>query len=150
MPTDDAPWQGLAAALVSPEWMRRPADATCAGRQPDLSEIEQELAQETKQCTPSELVDRLQHHGVAAAVVETSAEAAGDPQLRARRYWEHVDHPEMGMALVNKPPFRPVGEERCVPWPPPLRGRHTVEIAAALLGFDEAECRRRIEEKVFY
>jgi len=147
---DDAQWQGLAAALASPEWMRDPAYATLAGRQHDVGEIERRLAQETKRCTPSELVVRLQHHGVAAAVVKTSAEVAGDPQLWARRYWEHVDHPEMGPVLVNKPPFRRVGEERCVPGPPPLLGQHTVEVATTLLGFDEAECRRLIEEKVFY
>ncbi|MGE0034614.1 MAG: CaiB/BaiF CoA transferase family protein [Xanthobacteraceae bacterium] len=147
---DDAQWQGLAAALGSPEWMRSPAYATLAGRQHDVGEVERRLAQETERCTPSELVDRLQHHGVAAAVVETSAEVADDPQLWARRYWEHVDHPEMGSVLVNKPPFRTVGEERCVPGPPPLLGQHTVEVATALLGFDEAECRRLIEEKVFY
>jgi benzylsuccinate CoA-transferase BbsF subunit len=130
--------------------MRSPAYATLAGRQHDVGEVEHRLAQETKRCTPLELVDRLQHHGVAAAVVETSAEVADDPQLWARRYWEHVDHLEMGSVLVNKPPFRTVGEERCVPGPPPLLGQHTVELAATLLGFDEAECRRLIEEKVFY
>jgi crotonobetainyl-CoA:carnitine CoA-transferase CaiB-like acyl-CoA transferase len=57
---------------------------------------------------------------------------------------------EMGSLLVNKPPFRTVGEERCIPGPPPLLGQHTVEVATTLLGFDEAECRRLIEEKVFF
>ena len=137
-------------ALGAPEWMQTPAYATLAGRERDVDEIERRLAQETKRFVARDLVARLQHHGVAAAVVQTSAEVADDPQLRARRYWEHVAHPEMGEVLVNKPPFRTVGEERCVPGPPPLLGQHTVEVATTLLGFDEAECRRLIEEKVFY
>ena len=69
---------------------------------------------------------------------------------QARGYWETISHPEMGKVLVSKPPFRAVGEDRCVPGPPPLLGQHTVEVATTLLGFDEAECRRLVEEKVFY
>jgi crotonobetainyl-CoA:carnitine CoA-transferase CaiB-like acyl-CoA transferase len=56
----------------------------------------------------------------------------------------------MGSVLVNLPPFRVVGEERAAPGPPPLLGEHTVEIASELLGLDEAECRRLIDEKVLY
>ena len=52
--------------------------------------------------------------------------------------------------LVNKPPFRNVGEERAPVGPPPLLGEHTIEVATTLLGLDEAECQRLIDEKVFY
>jgi benzylsuccinate CoA-transferase BbsF subunit len=147
---DETTWQGLVTALGSPEWMRATAYATLEGRERHVDDIERQLAQETKRYAARDLVERLQHHGVAAAVVQTSAEVADDPQLRARRYWERVAHPEMGEVLVNKPPFRTVGEDRCVPGPPPLLGQHTVEVATTLLGFDEAECWRLIEEKVFY
>ena len=87
---------------------------------------------------------------VAAAKVATSADVTSDPQLLARRYWHNVPHAEMGWVLVNLPPFRAVGEERVAPGPPPLLGEHTVEVASELLGFDQAECRRLMDEKVFY
>jgi crotonobetainyl-CoA:carnitine CoA-transferase CaiB-like acyl-CoA transferase len=61
-----------------------------------------------------------------------------------------VAHAEMGSVLVNLPPFRGVGEERVAPGPPPLLGEHTVEVASELLGLDATECRRLIDEKVFY
>jgi crotonobetainyl-CoA:carnitine CoA-transferase CaiB-like acyl-CoA transferase len=95
-------------------------------------------------------VARLQAHGVAAAKVATSSDVTTNPQLLARGYWQRVPHAEMGSVLVNLPPFRSVGEERPAPGPPPLLGEHTVEIASELLGFDESECRRLIDEKVFY
>jgi crotonobetainyl-CoA:carnitine CoA-transferase CaiB-like acyl-CoA transferase len=95
-------------------------------------------------------VARLQAHGVAVAKVATSADVTSDPQLLARRYWHHVPHAEMGSVLVNLPPFRAVGEERVAPGPPPLLGEHTLEVASELLGFDETECRRLMDEKVFY
>ena len=95
-------------------------------------------------------MELLQRHGVAAAAVATSADVTQDPQLLARNYWGHVPHREMGEVLVNKPPFCTVGEERGTVGPPPLLGEHTIEVARTLLGLDEAECRRLIDERVFY
>jgi benzylsuccinate CoA-transferase BbsF subunit len=146
----DRSWQGLVASLGAPEWMREDQLKTLSGRQAREDAIEARLAQETRRFSAAELVQRLQAHGVAAAKVATSADVTSDPQLLARRYWHSVAHAEMGSVLVNLPPFRAVGEERVAPGPPPLLGEHTVEIASDLLGFDEAECRRLMDERVFY
>jgi benzylsuccinate CoA-transferase BbsF subunit len=147
---DDRDWQGLVDALGAPEWMRDDQLKTLPGREARQDAIEARLAQETGRYSAAELVVRLQAHGVAAAKVATSADVTSDPQLLARRYWHNVPHAEMGWVLVNLPPFRAVGEERVAPGPPPLLGEHTVEVASELLGFDEAECRRLMDEKVFY
>jgi benzylsuccinate CoA-transferase BbsF subunit len=147
---DDRQWQRLAAALGSPQWMREDALATLAGREARQDAIEARLAQETRRLPPAELVERLQAQGVPAAKVASSADVTDDPQLRARGYWHSVAHAEMGSVLVNLPPFRSVGEERAAPGPPPLLGEHTLAVASELLGFDAAECRRLIEDKVFY
>lgn len=147
---DDRDWQGLVDALGAPEWMRDDELKTLPGREARQDAIEARLAQETGRYSAAELVARLQAHGVAAAKVATSADVTSDPQLLARRYWHHVPHAEMGSVLVNLPPFRAVGEERVAPGPPPLLGEHTVEVASELLGFDETECRRLMDEKVFY
>jgi len=147
---DDRDWQGLVDALGAPEWMRDDELKTLPGREARQDAIEARLAQETGRYSAAELVARLQAHGVAAAKVATSADVISDPQLLARRYWHHVPHAEMGSVLVNLPPFRAVGEERVAPGPPPLLGEHTVEVASELLGFDETECRRLMDEKVFY
>jgi benzylsuccinate CoA-transferase BbsF subunit len=147
---DDRQWQGLAAALGSPQWMREDALATLAGREARQDAIEARLAQETRRLPPAELVERLQAQGVPAAKVASSADVTDDPQLRARGYWHSVAHAEMGSVLVNLPPFRRVGEERVPPGPPPLLGEHTIEVASELLGFDAAECRHLIDDKVFY
>jgi benzylsuccinate CoA-transferase BbsF subunit len=147
---DDRDWQGLVDALGAPEWMRDDELKTLPGREARQDAIETRLAQETGRYSAAELVARLQAQGVAAAKVATSADVTSDPQLLARRYWHHVPHAEMGSVLVNLPPFRAVGEERVAPGPPPLLGEHTLEVASELLGFDETECRRLMDEKVFY
>jgi benzylsuccinate CoA-transferase BbsF subunit len=148
--SDDRQWQGLVAALGAPQWMREDKLAALADREACQSEIETRLAQETRRYPAGDLMRLLQAHGVPAAVVATSADVTSDPQLAARGYWHTVPHAEMGSVLVNLPPFRVVGEERAAPGPPPLLGEHTVEIASELLGLDEAECRRLIDEKVLY
>jgi benzylsuccinate CoA-transferase BbsF subunit len=147
---DDGQWQALVTALGAPQWMREEKLAALADREACQGEIETRLAQETRRYPANDLVQLLQAHGVAAAAVATSADVTNDPQLAARGYWHTVPHAEMGSVLVNLPPFRVVGEERAAPGPPPLLGEHTVEIASELLGLDEAECRRLIDEKVLY
>ena len=47
-----------------------------------------------------DLVQLLQAHGVAAAMVATSADVTNDPQLAARRYWHTVSHAEMGVGVI--------------------------------------------------
>jgi benzylsuccinate CoA-transferase BbsF subunit len=146
---DDRQWQGLCAALGAPDWMRAQALATLAGREASQDTIETQLAQETRRFGAADLVQRLQAHGVAAAMVATSADVTGDAQLAARGFWHNVAHAEMGSVLLNPPPFRS-DDERVAPGPPPLLGEHTIEVASELLGFDKAECRRLVDEKVFY
>jgi benzylsuccinate CoA-transferase BbsF subunit len=148
--TGDAQWQRFVTALGAPAWMREPSLATLAGREARVDEIERNIARETRRFAVTDLVELLQAHGVAAAAVETSADVADDPQLRARGYWSHVPHREMGDVLVNKPPFRTAGEARGAVGPPPLLGEHSIEVATTLLCFSEAECRRLIDQKVFY
>jgi benzylsuccinate CoA-transferase BbsF subunit len=147
---DDRQWLGLLAVLGRPESLCAEAFANAAGREAQKDAVEAELARETRRHAAEDLVARLQTHGVAAAKVATSADVTSDPQLLARGYWHRVPHAEMGTVLVNLPPFHSVGDTRVAPGPPPLLGEHTVEVASELLGFDEQECRRLIDEKVFY
>ncbi|MGZ5814641.1 MAG: CaiB/BaiF CoA transferase family protein [Xanthobacteraceae bacterium] len=147
---DDGDWQGLVDAFGAPQWMREDQFKTLPDREAHQDAIEARLAQETRCYSAAELVQRLQTRGVAAAKVATAADVTSDPQLLARRYWHSVPHAEMGSVLVNLPPFFAVGATRVAPGPPPLLGEHTVEVASELLGFDEAECRRLMDEKVFY
>jgi benzylsuccinate CoA-transferase BbsF subunit len=148
--TEDRQWQGLIAALGAPQWMSESMLAALADREACEDEIEKRLAQETRRYAVADLVRLLQAHGVPAAMVATSADVTNDPQLADRCYWHTVPHAEMEEVLVNTPPFRVIGEERRAPGSPPLLGEHTVELARELLGYDEAECRRLIDEKVFY
>jgi benzylsuccinate CoA-transferase BbsF subunit len=147
--TDDQ-WRGLAAALGQPAWMDEPPLQTPAGRAARENEIERRLAELTRMFEAHALMALLQRHGVAASVVNTSADVLSDPQLVARGYWQSIPHAEMGEVVVNRPPFQVMGEGRPQLGPPPLLGEHTIEIARDWLGIDAAECRRLIDAQVFY
>lgn len=148
---DDGRWQALAAALGNPAWMADPALATLPGRSAQISAIEKNLANETRARSAEELVARLQAHGVASSIVETSADVCADPQLHARGYWRQIDHAEMGRITVNVPPFFSVEDGRKRdPGPPPLLGEHTLEIVTSLLGMTEQECERLRTEQVLW
>lgn len=83
----------------------------------------------------TEAVDALRAAGVAAARVTPAAALLTDPQLRARGFWETVDHPVAGTFLCTGMPFAFLGKpRRWIRRVPPLYGQHTDEVLTQVLG----------------
>ncbi|OBI46691.1 CaiB/BaiF CoA-transferase family protein [Mycobacterium colombiense] len=83
----------------------------------------------------TDAVDVLRTAGVAAARVTPAAALLTDPQLRARGFWEAVDHPVAGSFLCTGMPFAFLGKpRRWIRRVPPLYGQHTDEVLADMLG----------------
>jgi benzylsuccinate CoA-transferase BbsF subunit len=77
----------------------------------------------------------LQAAGIAAGVVSSAAYLMDhDPQLRARGYWQVIDHPEMGETRFSSPPYL-VDGDRVELKRPPLLGEHTEEVLGRVLGY---------------
>lgn len=143
-------WRGLADALGRPAWMDEASLQTASGRAARENEIERLLGDLTRKFESPALMALLQQHGVPASVVNTSADVLSDPQLAARDYWQSMSHAEMGEVIVNRPPFRVMGERRPQLGSPPLLGEHTIEIARDWLDMDAVESQRLIDAQVFY
>ncbi len=94
----------------------------------------------------TEAVDALRGVGVAAARVTPAAALLTDPHLRARGFWETVNHPVAGSFLCTGMPFVFLGEpRRWIRRVPPLYGQHTGEVLTEILGHsakDLADLRR--------
>ncbi len=146
----DQQWRGLADALGRPAWMDEASLQTASGRAARENEIERLLGDLTRKFEAPALMALLQQHGVSASIVNTSADVLSDPQLAARNYWQSISHAEMGEVIVNRPPFRVMGEPRPQLGSPPLLGEHTIEIAREWLDMDAAESQRLIDAQVFY
>ncbi|MGV0048123.1 CoA transferase [Mycobacterium colombiense] len=83
----------------------------------------------------TDAVDALRAAGVAAARVTPAAALLTDPQLRARGFWETVDHPVAGSFLCTGMPFAFLGKPRqWIRRVPPLYGQHTDEVLTGVLG----------------
>ncbi|HEX5253528.1 MAG TPA: CoA transferase, partial [Mycobacterium sp.] len=83
-----------------------------------------------------EAVEALRTAGVAAARVTPAAALLTDPQLRARGFWEMVDHPVAGSFLCTGMPFAFLGRpRRWIRRMPPLYGQHTDEVLTEVLDY---------------
>src|SRR5262249_5939519 len=83
------------------------------------------------------LVDRLLAAGIPAAPVVAPREAAANPQLRARGFFEPEVHPVTGTHEVPGLPMRVSGVERWLGSAAPTLGQHTEEILRDVLGLDD-------------
>ena len=94
-------------------------------------------------------MQKLQAAGVAAGVVENTADLVADPQLRGRNIFWPMEHAEMGMFTqlgqsfqLSRTPSKPFS-------PSPLLGEHTEYICTELLGMPDSDFIGMMQDGVF-
>ena len=101
--------------------------------------LESALGEWTSARDPYDVMTTLQAAGVPAGVVQNTAELVDrDPSLR-RRHWEYLDHPDMGRALYDGPPFRLSRTRNRLRSPAPRLGEHTDTVLRDELGLTAGE-----------
>jgi crotonobetainyl-CoA:carnitine CoA-transferase CaiB-like acyl-CoA transferase len=136
----DAQWQGLRAALGEPGWAGDPALVGSTGRRAAHDRLDQDLAEWCSRHDRDELVELLADHGVPAAPVLAPRDIVTNAQMRARGFFETVEHPVVGTHDLPGLPFR-LGD-RDTGWlrsPPPTLGQHNAEVLGGVLGLSEDE-----------
>ena len=68
--------------------------------------LENEIGKWTRTQPAEDLMERLQHAGVPAGVVQTPEDLRSDPQLEHRGHFWMLDHPTMGHRAYDGPSFR--------------------------------------------
>lgn len=130
----DATWQALVRAIGRADLAADPALATASGRLAAQDHLEAALGAWCAARPRKEAAATLRAAGVPAAAVASARDLVeGDPQLAARRAFQHVDHPEVGPILLNAPPFA-IDGERVELLRQPLFGEHTEAVLTGLLG----------------
>jgi benzylsuccinate CoA-transferase BbsF subunit len=132
----EAEWQGFRQALGDPPWAEEEKFATLAGRIENGDELDGLIMAWTKEHTAAEVMSLLQSHGVAAGIVQSAADLARDPQLKARRFF--IDRPEIGK-LVDASPVRISGAPVRYDRPAPAPGRDNAYVYGKLLGLSKKE-----------
>jgi crotonobetainyl-CoA:carnitine CoA-transferase CaiB-like acyl-CoA transferase len=143
---DDSDWQRLRAAMGDPAWATNESYSTLEGRMTAHDEIDEELRAWTAAQTTQALTATLQMFQVPAAPMFTARDQLRDPHFQARGYGRWVDQQGLGWIAFEGPAFRASGMEDICVRQAPLIGEHTREIARQLLGLDESEIDRKIED----
>ncbi|MBI4295788.1 MAG: CoA transferase, partial [Chloroflexi bacterium] len=136
--TTDSEWQVFCRVMGQPEWAREPRFATIEARKANEDELENRIAQWSRQFSPDEVVTQLREVGLRVGMVADSEDILKDPQLHHRDHFIAVKHPEAGEYYHSAPGFR---LEKAVPvvQPAPALGEHNRYVCTQILGLSDEE-----------
>jgi crotonobetainyl-CoA:carnitine CoA-transferase CaiB-like acyl-CoA transferase len=145
---DDDDWRRLRGALGDPAWAARPDLATAGGRLGRRAEIDERLANWTRERPPRAVASTLQAAGVPAGFMQRPAEYEDDPQLQARDFFRTFEQPGLEPMAIEHAPFH----SELIPAPldarAPEAGEHTREICCGVLGMEADEIDRLLADGV--
>jgi crotonobetainyl-CoA:carnitine CoA-transferase CaiB-like acyl-CoA transferase len=137
---DDDQWRALCHAVDQPAWCRDGRLATIAGRRHHHDLLDAELVAWCASRSCSDAVAALAAAGVPAAAVVLPPEVVDNEQLRARGFFEELDHPLSGRDQYAGLPYGPPDAgERWWRSHPPLLGEHNREVLQGELGHPDDE-----------
>lgn len=133
-------WERLVHVLGNPAWAQDVRWGIADGRRANRNLLDEGLASSTRDRIAEELMHALQSQGVPAGVVQNAEDVVmRDPQLKHRKHWVKLEHPEMGLTIYNASPFRSIAMPSAPERPAPLLGEHTQEVCFELLDLNAAE-----------
>ena len=137
---DDLQWRGLVDAMGGPSWASDAKFATLDARKQHEDELDAHVTAWTLEHTAEELMVLLQSKGVPAGVVQNARDVLdADEHLKARGYYQYLDHPETGRSAYDGAPFvlsKTPGTLRC---PAPLLGQDNEYVCKEILGMSDDE-----------
>ena len=146
--SSESDWESLCRAMGNPAWTKESRFATLQSRKEHEDELDQKIGVWTTGFTAREITEKLQASGIRAGIVNTMRDIYSDPQLKHRKQWVELEHPEIGKMHYQRPPFfltrTPSGPERR----DPLLGEHNGYFYQELLGLSEKEYQELIAEGV--
>jgi crotonobetainyl-CoA:carnitine CoA-transferase CaiB-like acyl-CoA transferase len=129
--SDDA-LRDISVGLGLPDLSEDPRFADKEKRPAQAEQINRILAARFLQKTTDEWIAILEPQGVFCAEINTYAEAAHDPQLRANDMVVHLEHARAGTLQVLGTPVRLYATPASHRLPPPDLGEHTLDILLEL------------------
>lgn len=145
----DGEWQNLCGVIQKPNLAEDPRFSTTLGRVENCAELDRSIEDWTIDHDAEEVMRLMQEAGVAAGVVSNGRDLGEDPQLNARGFYKELAHPDIGNHRYPLPPFRmskTPGEPRMAA---PCLGQHNEYVCRRILGMDDDEFVRLLNEGVF-
>ena len=126
--TNAAELAALAAVAGQSSWTSMDAEA-----------LDGEIAGWARGQQAEELMERLQHAGVPAGVVQTPEDLRNDPQLAHRGHYWMLDHPTMGHRAYDGPSFRLSETPAELTKAAPLLGEDNEYVYKEIVGMSDEE-----------
>lgn len=103
--------------------------------QKEIDRMEEPIGRFFQGVTKREFFEAVTEREMLGYPVSTAAEIADDPQLKARDFWQKVDHAELGTSLLYPAGFAKFSETACeIRLRAPLIGEHNEAIFCGDLG----------------
>ena len=108
--------------------------------QEEIDQMEEPIGRFFQGVTKKEFLKEVISRGMLGYPVSTAREILEDPQLKARGFWQTVDHPELGTSLLYPGAFAKFSSAECpLRRRAPLIGEHNEEVYVKELGLKSAE-----------
>jgi crotonobetainyl-CoA:carnitine CoA-transferase CaiB-like acyl-CoA transferase len=134
----DDEWRALCKVAGSTEWASEVRFGTHESRKQNEDELDDAIAQWTRDWDAHELMEKLQAAGVEAMVINTVGDLFSDPQLQHRNIWRELPHAELGTFHYEAPPYD-LSDSPAVLRASPLLGEHNRYVYGELLGMTDEE-----------
>ena len=145
---NEGEWAALCKALGQPALISAEKFSSPLKRIEHAEELDKFIGQWTAKHTAEEVVCLLQEAGVSAGVVQNAEDLANDPQLAARGFFVHLEHPTLGSTLTDGSPIKS-GRNFKSGWKgAPLLGEANRYVFKELLGLTELELSAYIKQGI--
>ncbi|MFN8524130.1 MAG: CoA transferase [Chloroflexota bacterium] len=142
----DQHWRGLCAAMERADLGNDPRYRGVADRLRHRDAAHALIAAWTRTLGKRQAMDRLQAHGVPAGAVNDGRDLLADPHLRARGFYQPLQHPVAGETIHRAWAFRLAATPASIRAPAPCLGQHTRHVLAETLGYPSAEIESMIAD----
>lgn len=147
----DEEWGKFCKAMDDQDWTRDERFKSQADRLEYHNELDEKISAWTKNYSPHEVMHILQLHGVSAGAVQNAEDLLlHDIHLRARGFFEEINHPVVGKYPFAGLPFKLSDAPGRVRWHAPLLGEHNDYVFKELLHMEKEEFERLKNDKVIY
>ena len=144
---NDNMWPRVCEALEHPEWLDDPRFATRDDRTENVDVLEEGISEWLKQRSTKEAVEDLSAHSIPCAPVNTTEQAANEPQLHEREIMMEVPDPVAGTMWVSGKSIK-FSRTPMVVGSAPTVGQHTREVLTELLGYSNEEAQALVDDEV--
>jgi benzylsuccinate CoA-transferase BbsF subunit len=145
---NDEEWKALCKCMGRNDLISDPRFSTVHARKAHEEEIDKEMVAWTSGLTAEDVFKTLQDNGVKAGFVETMEDMFVDPQLKHRKFWAPVHHPEIGRYHAEGPPFAFSKTPFKIDRPAPMIGEHNELVFKKFVGLSKDEYDRLVKEGV--